>query len=175
MTPWKNLPQIHLNPGEMHLSPTPSVVTTVLGSCVSVTLFHPKSRIGAICHGMLPHCQCVAPECLHGGCRECFRFVDCAILAMLDQWRDLGIRPAALETKLFGGADMFRVGEGTVTVGRQNVAMAREILLKTGLKLLSSDTGGDRGRKLLFFTHTGEVFLKRLSRTIPLTTIDPPL
>ncbi len=48
-------------------------------------------------------------------------------------------------------------------VGRRNVLMAFETLESERLRVAASDVGGDRGSKLLFFTHTGEVFVKRLN------------
>ena len=37
--------------------------------------------------------------------------------------------------------------------------------LRQGLRLTASDVGGDRGRKLLFLTHTGDVWVKRLNKS----------
>lgn len=39
-----------LKPGEAIVSPNPILVSTVLGSCIAVTMYSPEKRVGAICH-----------------------------------------------------------------------------------------------------------------------------
>ncbi len=48
------LPVIHLKAGEIYIAEKPTLVATVLGSCISVTMFNNRFKIGAICHGALP-------------------------------------------------------------------------------------------------------------------------
>jgi chemotaxis protein CheD len=73
----------------------------------------------------------------------------------------------AIEVKCFGGADMFiRQIErpGVVSIGRQNIITAEKTLHAEGLKLNAKDVGGLQGRKIFFYTHTGDVLLKRLKK-----------
>ena len=44
-----------LHPSTICVSKEPQWVTTILGSCVSVCFFDPKSKIGGINHFMLPY------------------------------------------------------------------------------------------------------------------------
>lgn len=152
------LESIYLKPGELAVAERPALVSTVLGSCVAVTLFSPRLGVGAICHAMLP---------LAAG-REGFKFVDTSLAHMLESFERLGVTKRELVSKLFGGADMFEVlrPASLPTVGWQNVQAARTILQREGLHLSASDTGGQQGRKLLFYSHTGEVLLKRLAPTM---------
>jgi chemotaxis protein CheD len=156
------MPHIYLKPGEMHISTDASLVSTVLGSCVSVTLFCPRLRVGAISHGLLPTCR-EKGDC-DGACLQGFKFVDCSIHHMLEEFRKLGVSSAEIEAKVFGGSDMFDLAGGSerISVGNQNVSAAMRIIELEGLRLVARDVGGTQGRKLLFYTHTGEVFLKRL-------------
>jgi chemotaxis protein CheD len=150
--------RVFLKPGEYCFCVRPSVVSTVLGSCVSVTMFAPGRRIGAICHAVLP-------EERGGG--EPFRYVDSSILAMIRKFERHGIPRAALEVKLFGGSDVLspRCGRTLgITVGKQNMETALRVVEKEGLRLVTADLGGTRGRKIEFHTHTGEIFLKRLRK-----------
>ena len=69
--------------------------------------------------------------------------------------------------KCFGGADMFSrpiEKSGLLSVGRQNSETADEVLKSEGLTLVTRDVGGLQGRKILFYTHTGEVLMKRLTQ-----------
>ncbi len=54
-----------------------------------------------------------------------------------------------------------------ISVGKENIEAAGQMILKEGLKVLVSHTGGTFARRILFFTHTGEVFTKRAARITP--------
>lgn len=147
-----NLPKVYLRPGEVHFATTPTVVMTILGSCVSVTMFDRLSGTAAICHALLPE----------GPHSDAFRYVDSSILGMLELFDARGVPRRQLEVKLFGGADMIGAGGSRVSVGRRNIEIASEVLAQEGVTVASRDVGGSGGRKLFFVTSTGEVFLKRL-------------
>jgi chemotaxis protein CheD len=152
---------IILKPGEGYAGEKPSIVSTVLGSCVSVTMFCRNGRFGAICHSLLP-------EAASGTAGNEFRYVDSSMYAMLLHFDRRGVPREELEVKLFGGSDLLGCGSGSgKTVGRQNIETALGIIASERLALLASDVGGDQGRKLFFKPHTGEVFVKRLSRGLP--------
>ncbi|TAN44483.1 MAG: chemotaxis protein CheD [Nitrospirae bacterium] len=166
------LPVIYLKPGEMYFSEMPTIVQTVLGSCVSVTLYSPLMSVGSICHGLLPKCR-GRKDC-DGTCVEGFRFVECSVQRMIEQFRMMGIYQHEIEAKVFGGADMLEANKADIkrlTVGAQNIQMAMKVLDLAGIKLAASDLGGEQGRKILFYTHTGEVLLKRLKKSLRLYDI----
>ncbi len=151
---------IYLAPAQIAVVREPAVISTVLGSCVSFTFHHRRLGLAGMCHALLPG----------GGAQEGFRHVDACFKHLLDQFRRQGALGREIEIKLFGGAEMFDAAEGSncTAVGRQNVAAAMEILRHHDLFLRASDVGGTQGRKLLFHTASGEVFLKRLHRRAPL-------
>lgn len=162
MTHDPRLPSVYLQPGELTVAEDPTVVSTVLGSCVSVTLHSPRRGFGAICHAMLPF----------GGAESDFRYVDWSLGYMLKCFDRFGIGRREISVKLFGGADMFEtrgIPSRTLTVGQQNIGAALDLLKKEGLKPIARDVGGMQGRKLFFYPHTGEVFVKRLAKH-PLST-----
>jgi chemotaxis protein CheD len=157
------LPAIYLKSGEIHFSEQSASVYTVLGSCVAVTMFHRRLRIGAICHGFLP--ECLEKGQCGGECPEPGKYVDCAIQWMTKRFKQQRVSLHEIEIKVFGGADTFSAGpggSGGICIGKRNAAMALQALEKEGLSILSLDVGGTTGRKLFFNTHTGEVLLKRL-------------
>ncbi|MDA8428769.1 MAG: chemotaxis protein CheD [Geobacteraceae bacterium] len=154
----EHLPHIFLKPGELFLSREPAIVSTVLGSCVSITIFDPSTTLGAMCHVMLPS----------GPLDNGFKFVDSTLGYMVAKINAMGIRLAACEVKMFGGADVLlpREGQGDrLSVGRQNVLQTQHRLVALGIVLKASDVGGRYGRKLLFHSHTGDVFLKKLGNS----------
>jgi len=163
----KKLSVITLNPAELHVSTTPVIVRTVLGSCVAVTMFNRHRRIAAICHALLPHPNNNEPDTANYV--ENRRYVTCVIPEMVRTMRRHDILPQEIEVKVFGGSDTLGRSAGQESdhpVGRLNVKAVMEMLEAERLSLKTSDVGGTRGRKILFYTHTGEVLLKRL-RDVP--------
>jgi len=150
------IPTIYLKPGEQYFAVSPAIVSTVLGSCVSITMHSPEHGKSAICHAVLP--EEISPG-------EPFRYVDSAIAAMLRLFDRHGIRKNVLEVKLFGGADILPPSDNSYrerTVGKQNILRAQQIIKREQLSLLSYDVGGTRGRKIIFHTQSGVIYLKRL-------------
>jgi len=155
---------LFLTPAQMLVSRKPMIVTTLLGSCVSVTMYCKRLKIGAICHALLPKRQEGHPADQAG--REAGRYVEGSILFLLERLQSRGVLRSEIEAKLFGGSDMFAPLKGSrQSVGRQNIEMALSVLTAEQVRLITQDLGGARGRKIIFHTQSGEVFLKRLSKS----------
>jgi chemotaxis protein CheD len=144
-----------LKPGEVIISPDPILVSTVLGSCVAVTMFCPETGVGAICHAMLP---------VNLKQDDNFLYVDTAIRhlhsKMLQHAGD-----CELVIKLFGGAQVLTGAHGggfKQSVGEQNIYQATRTLEQLDLIIAKSDIGGNVGRKLFFSMKTGDVYLRKL-------------
>lgn len=162
-TAGNGLMEAYLKPGEVYLSAVPARVSTVLGSCISVTLFHRATGLGGICHGVLPEDRGGAAENRYDP-----RYVDSAIRYLLSMVSKAGIGFDELEVKLFGGAAMMPYSGRAckdLSIGSQNAAMAQHVLKSIGLEISAADVGGIQGRKIVFFTHSGVVWLKRLSKS----------
>ena len=147
---------IYLKPGEVVVAREPVLVSTVLGSCVAVTMFSPDCGFGAICHAMLPD---------SAGRSADLRYVDSALIHIYRKAVECGAASNNLVVKMFGGAQMLNVGNIEAagrTVGEQNVSRALEILSSLGLAVASSDTGGLVGRKLYFCTRDGNVYMRKM-------------
>jgi len=154
---------VYLKSGEAYFSDKPTQVTTVLGSCVAVTMFDKSKKVGAICHGILPKYE-GSDRPMFMMNNECLKFVDCAVAKMAKAFDARGISRKDVEVKVFGGAEMFSgcADSPVIPVGRKNVEQARMSLEKEGFRVGAWDTGGAEGRKMFFYTHTGVVILKRL-------------
>ncbi len=159
-------PIFHLRIGECFLTKNPTMVCTVLGSCVAVTFYQPKIGIGGIFHALLPDSGAYTEEEAAQTCR----FVNSSIQSLLTAVERHGGRSKDLQVKVFGGSELFGFGSGlsacNASVGRKNVQMAIMELDRAGLRILASDVGGELGRKLYFLTSTGEIWVKRIKRTI---------
>jgi chemotaxis protein CheD len=152
-----------LKPAELRFVREPAVIRTVLGSCVTVTMYCRRLGAAAACHPVLPVCPEVE-TCRQAACRQKYKYVECVLPEMFRKFLDLGARREEVETKLFGGANMFsrNISRGEILhVGSKNVNMARHMLGELKLELKSFDVGGNQGRKLYFDTQSGDVWVKR--------------
>jgi len=157
------LHQVYLRPGELLVLRQPCQITTVLGSCVAVTMFHARLGFAAICHGMLPE-----PNRANGDISadpRRFNYLSEAIPFMGARFRALGVFPHEVEVKIFGGGNVLGFEESDSSrrlVGQSNIEMAHRTLAAEKLLIKASSVGGDAGRKILFNTQTGEVLHKFL-------------
>jgi chemotaxis protein CheD len=172
LEPDSELPEVYLHPGEAYVAREPTVIRTILGSCVGVTFWSARLRVGALSHAQLPRC----PE---EGAGQSFlnrhRYVDFAIRELARQFDLLGASRQEVQVKLFGGADVLPVSNSHLlrpTIGKLNCEAAIDTLRAEGLILAASSLGGTSGRSLRFYTGTGEVRVRLLTPTGPEDSID---
>lgn len=65
-----------------------------------------------------------------------------------------------LIAKVFGGANISQQNHSVFYVYKLNIGVATEILKEYNIPVISSCTGGNRGRKIKFNTETGKVLHK---------------
>lgn len=162
---FKNLTTVYLHPGEVCYSEKDIVVSTVLGSCISISMYNAAIPFSGISHCQLPTCKEPHNNCQN--CKEQYKYVDCTVKNMVQKFNQHGIANKDIELKLFGGADVLQTVSGKIkinTVGSQNINSAIKTISEFNIKIMASDVGGERGRKLFFRSKTGEVFLNRLKK-----------
>jgi chemotaxis protein CheD len=147
--------KVRLTIGDGFILEKPTVATTVLGSCVSVTFHCQVKKIGAIFHAIMP----VMPEEEQTRwTRNNYRYVDSSIRHVVRSLYRRGVKQHQIEAKVFGGAQAITTGEARP--GPSNIRVAFELLTELNIKILASDVGGKYGRNLVFISDTGEVFIK---------------
>ena len=67
-----------------------------------------------------------------------------------------------LEAQIFGGAYNHEVS--VKNIGKDNIRIAKSILIKKQVRVVSEDTGGERGRKIVFNTTSGDVAVLKVQR-----------
>ncbi|MCP4457409.1 MAG: chemotaxis protein CheD [Cytophagales bacterium] len=137
------------------------LVSTLLGSCVSVCLFDTNKLVGGINHYMLPY--------WNGAGLASAKFGNIAISKLIDDLTNQGCSKTNLVAKVFGGANQANF---TMRIGDRNVDVAKEILQSHNIKIIAINTGGNLGRKIIFNTTTGKVQMKLLSKSaIPVSKV----
>jgi chemotaxis protein CheD len=168
ISPVQELPTIYLKPGEVHFGAEPSRVITVLGSCVAVIMYHRHTRIGAICHAVMPTYEAAKKK--RPPSEEVLQYVDSSVEWMLNRFEKRGINSKDLEVKIFGGSEIFydsKKYETSFSVGTKNIEVALKVIHEKKLKLKAWNVGGNKGRKVIFYTDTGEVFTKFVTKVEP--------
>ena len=161
--PDTTLPEVYVQPGESRLVREPTMLRTLLGSCVGIAFRVPRLGVGALCHPMLPHTPAKLADSLTRSAGR--RYVGFAIRDLARQFDALGARRNEVEVKLFGGGDVLEMTSSAKrpTVGRLNSEAAMKVLAEEGFGVSASSLGGNRGVNIHFNTETGEVFLQRHS------------
>ncbi|MCK2095760.1 chemotaxis protein CheD [Thauera aromatica] len=153
---------IFLQPGDFYFGDCDTRIRTLLGSCVSITLWHPRLRHGGMCHYMLPARSRRGGQALDG------RYADDAIALFLRELRAHGTRPGEYQVKLFGGGRMFRPprnreGNESMEIGNRNIEAGQRLLRQHGFRIKASHLAGDGHRSLIFEVGSGEVWVRHVA------------
>jgi len=173
---------IDVQMGNMAVTTEPhNLITSGVGSCLVVTLYDPKCKIGALAHTMfpLPSTKNAEHEARSLGSKSSetpsgqqpfviseqvttmtkeTKYVDVAIDEMLKKMESQGARREYLEAKLIGGANMFPSINSDI--GKDNVSNAKRKLKAEGIKIVGECVGGSQGRSVEFSPATGVVTVK---------------
>jgi chemotaxis protein CheD len=156
--------EVFLQPGEFYFGEDKTRIRTLLGSCVAITLWHPRLRIGGMAHYMLPQRPGRSKDQPLDG-----RYADEVLLMFERELQHTKTRPAEYQVKLFGGGRMFAYvnrAKRHVDVSDRNVETGRQLMAQHGFKILAEDLGGDGHRNVVFDLWSGDVWLKRAARTL---------
>ncbi|MBC8089814.1 MAG: hypothetical protein H7Z40_21335 [Phycisphaerae bacterium] len=156
------LPMTRILAGDVFASREPTVVGTLLGSCVAVCLRDPVSGVGGMNHFMLPD----------GSGDDTARYGVHAMEILINRIMALGGDRLRLEAKLFGGSNVLQYDRQTISVGEQNVKFARAFLALENIPVRAERVGGDQPLEVLFETATGRVLLRTLPKTQQRATVE---
>ena len=143
-----------LSAGDFHFSSGQTRISTLLGSCVSITLWHPRKRIGGMCHYMMTERSRAPDSALDG------RYATEAFELFLQHVEQANTRPSEYQAKLFGGANMFKNTDGSkMDIGARNIVHGHQLLASHHIPLMAEHVGGSGRRKLHFDLWSGDVWL----------------
>jgi len=155
---------VFLQPGEYFVGDAGYRIRTVLGSCVSVTLWHPLQRVGAMSHFMLAARGRPNRAGRPGAPELDARYGDEALSLMLQQLAAQGVSAPSCQAKVFGGGDMFPGSRTRLAwaVGRRNGEAARALLEAHGIELISESLFGLGHRQIVFDVGSGHVWSRQV-------------
>ena len=160
----KDLMDIFLQPGELFVGDAGFQIRTILGSCVSITLWHPQLHVGGMSHFLLPsRGQVVAPQERDG------RYGDEALALMFADLKAAGVNPRQCQAKIFGGGNMFPGNQHArgqqargLSVGKRNGEAARALLRQHDIEVVTESLFGIGHRQIIFDVSKGDVWAKQV-------------
>lgn len=148
--------EIFLLPGQWHFATRPAQIRTVLGSCVSIVLWHPARRIGGMCHYLLSRPRAgVTIDTKDAG-----RYGDTAWALLKREVEHNGSPLREYVAKVFGGGRMFEGTGASSAIPDANVARAFELLAADGMPVAARHVGGAGSRSLSFDVDSGEIRMR---------------
>lgn len=147
-------PSLHVAQGEFGVSGDPGLMlTTILGSCVSVCLWDGRARLGGMNHILLPG----------GGGTDLYQAAAGAnaMELLINGMLKAGARRDCFEAKVFGGARMIKASSD---IGARNGSFVLEFLARERIPLTGQSLGGTQGRRVQFWPESGRARQMLISR-----------
>ncbi len=154
----RKLVAVHI--GDFHASREPSMIKTVLGSCIAVCLYCPMTRTGGMNHILLP------------GGENRFGFDDSsrwginAMELLINAILKLGGYRLRLQAKVFGGGHVLPGISVENSPGHKNVEFVEQFLGVERIPIVARDTGGTVSRQVILLTDTFEVYVKKHASSV---------
>jgi chemotaxis protein CheD len=151
---------INLQPGDVYFSKpikshTTKTLSTILGSCVAVTVWHSKSKTAGMCHYLLSQesdgitVKKVTQKYRYGEEALTYLLKEMALLHPVDEY----------DLALFGGSNMYP-SLLRPSIGEANVNFAKTWAKINNLTFNHQDILGNHGRNLTLNLTTGTITIK---------------
>ena len=146
--------QVTIKIGELYATDEPTVIYTLLGSCVAVCMYDKKNQIGGMNHIFLPG---------NNKLDSSTRYGENAMKYLIKNICALGGNRKNLVAKAFGGAHVIPVISKEIGIGPKIVEFVTDYLKNEKIEIIAHDFGGDKTRKVYFHTDTGMAYVKQIA------------
>ncbi len=158
------VPKHFLRPGEHYVTTDPIVLSTLLGSCVSVCLYDPVERVLGMNHFLLPMRNPAGGALALAS--DAGRYGLWAMELLINGLLNRGARRHNLRAKAFGGGNVLNIPQCSqvprLQIGAANAQFVRDFLRDDQIPLVAEDLGGERGRQIFFDGADFSVYLRRI-------------
>lgn len=148
--------KIFVLPGEIAITKQPSIIATLLGSCVAVCLYNTKGKYGGMNHYMLPT---GTDNGMMG------KYGDYSTVKLIESMLKADPVVGNLIAMVYGGGAVVGHLNTGFDIGKRNIEVAIETLKKYNIRVTERQTGGDSGRKIFFDNYTGEVEMRMIQKS----------
>jgi len=130
---------------------TDILVSNAIASCIAVTAFEPKKKIGALAHVMLPG---KSPDSVkQGKTKYAHDAIECLLNLLDDLEADLNI----LKICLIGGGNVLKKEDDIIC--KNNVKSVLNYLKKKQMKISAQALGGTQRRTVKFDIGNGKIYI----------------
>ncbi len=141
-----------------------SIITHALGSCLGITVYDSKIKVGGMVHVMLPLSK-VDPQ---KAASIPAMYVDTGFGLLLKEVFSLGAQKRNLEINVAGGASMKQnSSEDYFKIGQRNFTTFRKLLWKNGYMISNQEVGGSISRTMTLEINTGLVIMNKVPMNTP--------
>ncbi|MBO9515086.1 MAG: chemoreceptor glutamine deamidase CheD [Variovorax sp.] len=148
---------VKLLPSEYYVTTTDTVLTTVLGSCVSACIIDIDNGVAGMNHFMLP-------EDADNAARDqadSMRYGAYAMDVLVRELVRAGARRDRLQAKVFGGAAVL-ANMTTLNIGDRNADFVLRYLRSERIAVAAQDLRGPYARRVCFIPSTGKAVVRKL-------------
>ncbi len=143
-----------LKPGYIFVAEKPTAISAVLGSAAAVCVHDRKRKMGGMVHFRFP--------VIRKRRQATAKYGNVAIPTLIKMLIDDGSELEHLEAQLLGGS--YNRIVSPADIGRDNITVARRVLARKNINVTSEDTGGEKGRKVVYNTDTNEVAVLKVDK-----------
>ena len=149
---------VFIHPSEFVIATSECSLHTVLGSAVSIVLWHPGMKTGAMSHAVIPS------RGNGGQFPPSSRYGDEVLPLMLRELERAGVNPLECEARIYGGGNVSpeTASPFIQSIGEENIEVARSQLAGHGIKVVAESLSGKCYRKLEFNAGSGKAFVAEL-------------
>ena len=159
MHPFKNInfandDTLILSPGEVYFGNNHKKIQTLLGSCVAISVWHAKHRVGGMCHYLIAE-QNNKDKFMQNN----YRYGANCLNYLLEK---MSLYPPIreFELRIYGGSNMYDKAISP-NIGEDNVAFAKSWAASLQLTFIEEDILGKDSRTLVLNLLTGKTSLKK--------------
>ncbi|MCJ2165729.1 MULTISPECIES: chemotaxis protein CheD [unclassified Pseudodesulfovibrio] len=139
-------------------NPEEVIVTYSLGSCLGVSVYDPKARIGGMVHCLLPSALAAKEKARSNP----FMFVNTGVAMMVRRLVENGADRGRLVFKAAGCANMRN--DRLFDTGVRNFEALKKLMERNHKSLAASEVGGTIPRTLFLYLDTGRVVVRSMGK-----------
>lgn len=147
--------------GQLFVRKAPGILVCLgLGSCIALSAYDPKSKVGGMAHIVLPDGSGRADQ-------DSPKYADSAVPLLLDEMERRGADLSRILVRMVGGAKMAGAGAlGAVfKIGESNIEATQMALTKSGIRRIAgTDVGGSHGRTVRLWLESGRLAITASNR-----------
>jgi chemotaxis protein CheD len=155
---------VNLVAGDYLICDEDIIISTVLGSCISVCFYADTSSYCGMNHFMLPESNGAyrsEKDIMHTD--SAFYGIN-SMEMLINEIIKCGVHKPHLKAKVFGGGEVLNVRSGERTVGEQNIDFIMKFLEIEKIPVTACSVGGKYARKIYFFTRSHDVLLSKIDK-----------